>query len=348
MNRINIFKKRGRNKKMSKVRKKATLKHKKKHDWTSHHDELLHSWHKQASINFWLQMASNYYYGLLNAWLAYPSIILSTATSIGVFGMNGMTGKYITAVMALMSAILIGILRQAQAAEKAKEFILRAKDFYILIREIDYLLATEYDDRETAKEIMSRLRRTFDRIVDMSLDPPIHIIRSYEKRFRPLEASLLQDLQTEMGEVQLPMSQILRGVGTLRRDGEIAPYPFKETQSSHLESSHPSPNNPIPQRKSTMNSLSMSMPLNIPTFGKKYDKIIMTPYQLYTHPVTMTTLKPAIPIENTRMSRQEQTITDERKISNVPSITQPQVNIEMNKLYSKESTETIHEAERKN
>lgn len=257
-------------------------------EWTDRQDELLQSWRKQASINFWLQIASKYYYGRLNAWLAYPSIILSTATSIGVFGMgNGMGAKYITSVMALLSAILIGVSRHAQAAEKAKEFILRAKDFYILIREMDYLLATPFIEREPMKETMSRLRRTFDRIVDMALDPPIFIIRSYEKKFRPLEASLLQDLQAEMGEgtpasFMSPTHSPEKKMGPLKRMQSV----FHMANMS--EGRHSEAPESIHRIKSTVNSIMFSMPTGVPPTPKKYGKLVMSPYQLYTHPVTMT------------------------------------------------------------
>lgn len=166
--------------------------------WHDAHESLLKTWRRQASINMWLQTASSYYYRRMNGYLAYPSILLSAVTSIGVFGIdtcdNALGGKYITSCMSLISAFLIGINKHAQAAEKAQEFMLRSRDFYSMIRDIDVLLSTPKHERGTCSEVMTRMRSEFDRIVNMSLDPPHHIILQYEKKFRALEQDLY-DLQ---------------------------------------------------------------------------------------------------------------------------------------------------------
>lgn len=177
--------------------------------WHESHDNLLKAWRKQASINLWLQIASNYYYGRLNDFLSYPAIIIAAVTSIGVFGIdNTLLGKYITSILALMTGTLTAVNKHLQAAEKAKEFMLCAKDYYMFIREIDYILATVKDERPNIIETMNRIRATYDRIVDMQLDPPIHIIKRYERKFRPLEEALFQDLQSEKLLRQTPLATI--------------------------------------------------------------------------------------------------------------------------------------------
>lgn len=166
--------------------------------WHEGHDNLLRIWRKQAAINLWLQLASNYYYHKLNDCLSYPSIIISAATSIGVFGSdNSMVGKYAISILALMSGILTAVNKHCRAAEKSQEFALRAKDYYTFIREIDFILSICKDERKDMGETLERIRSTYDRIVDMQLEPPIHIVREYEKKFKPLEASLF-DLSSEM------------------------------------------------------------------------------------------------------------------------------------------------------
>lgn len=167
--------------------------------WNENHDNLLQNWRKQASINLWLQLASNYYYTRLNDYLSYPAIIVSAATSIGVFGIDdNLGGKLAISVMALVTGILTAINKHCRAAEKGQEFALRAKDYYTFIREIDFILSTSRDERGDLGETLERVKNTYDRIVDMQLEPPIHVIRDYEKKFRPLENSLFSDLKSEM------------------------------------------------------------------------------------------------------------------------------------------------------
>lgn len=176
--------------------------------WTDAHDNLLKVWRKQSTINLWLQLASSYYYARLNDYFSYPSIIISAATSISVFGNdNSLGGKFAIAILALLSGILTAINKHCRAAERGQEFALRAKDYYTFIRDIDFILATHKDERSDMGETLERVKSTYDRIIDMQLEPPIHIIREYEKKFKPLEASFLTDLQSEMRSNKSDTSQ---------------------------------------------------------------------------------------------------------------------------------------------
>lgn len=167
--------------------------------WNDSHDNLLKLWRKQASINLWLQLASNYFYTRLNDYLSYPAIIVSAATSIGVFGSDdSLKGKFAISILALVSGILTAVNKHCRAAEKGQEYALRAKDYYTFIREIDFILSRTREERPPMTETLERVKSTYDRIVDMQMEPPIHVIRDYEKKFRPLEASLFSDLQSEI------------------------------------------------------------------------------------------------------------------------------------------------------
>jgi hypothetical protein len=168
--------------------------------WKPEHDKLLTTWRQQAATNLWLQVGSGYYYRKLDDFLAYPSIILSTITSISVFAtlQNNSYGPYLTSVMALASGILVGINKHAKAAEKAECFTICSKEYYALIREIDFILSTPMFERGSDKETIANIRSTFDKVVEMSLDPPLHIIRQYELKFKPIETQLLNELESEM------------------------------------------------------------------------------------------------------------------------------------------------------
>lgn len=168
--------------------------------WKPEHDRLLTTWRQQAAVNLWLQVGSSYYYRTLADWLAYPSIILSTITSISVFAtlQNSKVGPYVTSVMALVSGILVGINKHAKAAEKAESCTICSKEYYSLIREIDFILSTPTFERGSEKETLANIRTIFDKVVDMSLDPPLHIIRRYEQKFKPIETQLLNELESEM------------------------------------------------------------------------------------------------------------------------------------------------------
>lgn len=168
--------------------------------WKPEHDELLATWRHQAAVNLWLQVGSSYYYRKLADFLAYPSIILSTITSISVFAtlQNSKIGPYLTSAMAMLSGILVGVNKHVKAAEKAECFSICSKEYYALIREIDFILSTPTFERAAKKETLANIQTTFDKVVEMSLDPPLHIIRQYENRFKPIETQLLHELESEM------------------------------------------------------------------------------------------------------------------------------------------------------
>lgn len=167
--------------------------------WSANHDVLLTSWRRQATINLWLQAASSYFYKRMHDWLSYPSIIISGITSVSIFGLDHKDseqfGKYWTSGMVLIVSILIGISKHTRAAENAQDHMLRARDFYSLIREIDVMLITTYKDRPPVAEAMINIRHAFERIIDTSLNPPLQIIRRYEKAFRNnIENELLNNI----------------------------------------------------------------------------------------------------------------------------------------------------------
>lgn len=165
-----------------------------KHVWKESMETILKSWRREASVNLWLQLASYYYYSSIADFLTYPSIVLSAGTSIGVFGLQDtLAGKYVASVLVLSAGVLTSLLKHSRASEKSQTFMLCSKDYYMLIRDIDYILTTEPADRASPTDVLQKVKITYDRIVDMQLDPPLHIIRKYNSKFkRSLEETLIQ------------------------------------------------------------------------------------------------------------------------------------------------------------
>lgn len=167
-------------------------------EWKEYHDNLLRQWRKHASISLWLSLASKYMYTRINNWLSYPVIVLSVGTSIGIAGLScDPIGNYVMSGLTVLTAIFASINQHVKAAEKAHEFYMRAKDYYSLIREIDYILALDRSDRPEPNDTLLNLRNKFDKIIDQQYDFPLHIIREYEKKFRPIESAVFTDLEEE-------------------------------------------------------------------------------------------------------------------------------------------------------
>lgn len=160
-------------------------------EWRESHKALLHEWKRQAAVCMWLQLASHYHYARINNWLTYPTVVITAFTSIGVWGIESSTaGKFVMSTVSLFAGILATISKHCRAAEKSNEFQLRSKEYLGIIREIDYILALDEDQRPEVGETMLRIRSTFDRIMDLQLDPPLNVIRLFEDRFKSLESSM--------------------------------------------------------------------------------------------------------------------------------------------------------------
>jgi hypothetical protein len=162
--------------------------------WDDHHDALLKTWKRQASINHWLQLASAYYYAKVNNWMAYPTILVSALTSVGIFASDDRIVKYVLASLSLASACVIAINKQTRVAEKAEDYGSKARELGKFIRDLNFLLTLKRDQRPDVRESITKLRCDFDRINDTQSEPPLNIVRMYEKNHKSIESTLYEEL----------------------------------------------------------------------------------------------------------------------------------------------------------
>lgn len=165
--------------------------------WDQSHNALLRTWRRQACINLWLQLSSSYFYERFNNWTTYPSIICTTVSSVGVFVTDHPAMRYCIAGMSLLSACLIALNRHSRAPELAQDYGTKTREYASFIRSLNFILILPFDQRPCVKETLTKLRADFDRINDTQTEPPINIIRMYEKNHHSLETSLYEDLKQE-------------------------------------------------------------------------------------------------------------------------------------------------------
>lgn len=234
--------------------------------WKEEYDKILISWRKLSAINMWLSLASKSMYERINNWLAYPSIILSIFMSIGIIGIdtcNTPLGTYIIASVNLVAAILTTINKHMGAAEKSHEFYVRSKEYYAIIREIDYILSLNKNDRPEAYEVIVRLRADLEKIIDSQLDFPVRIIREYERKFRPLESSIFVDLEAEKLDNQTAVNKPAASIPD-ERPMPLTPQgkhwnKFNRIQDSHILTPYQLYGN-VPYRKSDKGDIASSQP----------------------------------------------------------------------------------------
>lgn len=158
--------------------------------WEAAHEELLKSWRKEATINLWLQSSSSYYFQWFNNLLTYPSIAFGAATSVGLFVSENHVVQYVLAGLSMLSAVMTAFNRQMRAAEKAEQYNLKARDYAAFIREINYTLTMNPEQRPNVREAITTMRIGIERISETQIEPPMHVVRRYERTHPSLENSL--------------------------------------------------------------------------------------------------------------------------------------------------------------
>lgn len=172
--------------------------------WNAQYDMLLKTWRKQCAINMWLQLSSYYHYRRINRWLSYPSIIFSAVASVGIFSMADSCSddiqveRYVMGSFSLISAMLMSINNHIRSTERSHEHLQCSNNFLKLIRSLDYVLALNYDDRPSPTEVIAEYRASIDKILDVQPNPPMHIIKDYDKTHKSFESSMFEDLEREM------------------------------------------------------------------------------------------------------------------------------------------------------
>lgn len=175
-------------------------------DWDESHDILIKSWRKQASINIWLQQASSYYYARLSDWTTYPCIVSSVLTAISVFSIEHEAVKYVVAGLSLVSSVLLAVNKHSRAAEKSQQYSSTARDYASFIRYLNFISILTGVQKPPMKETIAKVRSDFDKINENQLDPPLYIIRAYERNHKSIEASMYADLVAERRNPELIQS----------------------------------------------------------------------------------------------------------------------------------------------
>lgn len=171
--------------------------------WCDKYDDLLKRWRKYCAIHMWLQMRSYYLYSTIDDWLTYPVILLSTASSIGIFSTPSTdcasTGskieRYVMGSLALLAAVLASINKHNQSADKAYNYQERCREYQMLIRKINYILAQPYEDRNEVAEVVTEIRGEIDKVTNQQRHPPRWIIRAFNQTHQELDTTLYEDLE---------------------------------------------------------------------------------------------------------------------------------------------------------
>lgn len=162
--------------------------------WDDGHEELLRAWRKESTMNTILQTSSSHHYQWWNTILTYPTILISAGTSVGMFSNESMPLRFALGGLALVGACLTAWNRQMRAAEKSEQYALKAREHAAFVRDVNYVLTLNREVRPDVKETIAKLRVTFDKMFESQVEPPVTVIRRYERTHAPIECMYKDDL----------------------------------------------------------------------------------------------------------------------------------------------------------
>jgi hypothetical protein len=190
--------------------------------WTPAHEQILKEWKAKAFVYLWLQSNSCYYYVRLYNWLAYTVIVFSSFASATMFSLtsspDGCTThllgihigivQYIIGTVSLLSALLTGVIRQLRPGEMYQQHATMSKRYHTLIRSIDVCLSLIDTLRPDPAMFIERVGLELDNLANNQVDPPLRIIKLFEKTYGPLERILYGEDVVELWKLACNTSRI--------------------------------------------------------------------------------------------------------------------------------------------
>lgn len=190
--------------------------------WTLAHEQILKEWKAKAFVYLWLQSNSCYYYVRLYNWLAYTVIVFSSFASATMFSITSTPDgcstqilgvhigivQYIIGTLSLVSALLTGVIRQLRPGEMYQQHAAMAKRYHTLIRSIDVCLSLIDTLRPDPAMFIERVGLELDNLANNQVDPPLRIIKIFEKTYGPLERILYGEDVVELWKLACNTTRI--------------------------------------------------------------------------------------------------------------------------------------------
>jgi hypothetical protein len=191
--------------------------------WSNAHEHILKEWKAKAFAYMWLQTISCYFHISVYNWLAYTVIISSSFASATMFsldtsltrcnvsvlgGISLIVIQYVVGSISLVSAILTGVIRQLKPGEMYQQHASSAKRYHTLIRNIDACLSLTSSLRPNPIIFIQKIEVELDNLANNQADPPLNVIKKFEKIYGPLEGILYGEDVIELWKLRYQTSKM--------------------------------------------------------------------------------------------------------------------------------------------
>jgi hypothetical protein len=151
--------------------------------WTEDEKELLNEMKRQCLIHLQLQTYSAFFNHIIYNTLVIPNIIVGGVLSISLFSTNT-EGPWKTAkgILAITSTIFSTLTRQLGSGEKAQLHCTVARQYQILIRNINTHLCLTSSLDSNKSIIIQNVKSEMDRLLEISPNPSYLVTWRMQKR----------------------------------------------------------------------------------------------------------------------------------------------------------------------
>ena len=153
-------------------------------DVTQKQHELIEIWTEKASALRWLHDSSYRHYKSLNNKFSYVSIVLSTITGIGGFGVAGSTSyiPYILASMNIVTGLIASFQKFVRAAEKGEAHANVSRQYASFVRNVTMEMNMGMNETEFM-EFVKFFKNDYERLCSISPDVPKKILKKFKRTF---------------------------------------------------------------------------------------------------------------------------------------------------------------------
>jgi hypothetical protein len=202
-----------------------------KFKWTKEHEDILRQWKARCFVSLWLQLASGYYYNKLYNWLSYPVIIMSSLSSAALFSSDDSIMKFLLGIITMSCGILTSVTRQLKPGELYQDHASISKRYLNLIRNIDMCLSTTLEMRPDPQVFLEKIGQEIDTLETTQLDPPLLIVRRFEKKYGPIHRVLYGDDIVELMKIEMEASTLYQKMRSEQRLSDISSSDNKDNRS---------------------------------------------------------------------------------------------------------------------
>lgn len=215
--------------------------------WSEQDINILRELRKSCLIHLHLQSQSAYYFHMLHNFITIPNILMGAVLSVSLFSVENERWRLASGILAVSVTFLSSLNKQLAPGEKSQLHCFVARQYERIYRDIR-MNVNMLTDESQQRMFITTLKSEVDKIFGMQPDPPMSIMRHFEKRnkksvedimypeMEQIEKNIIDDSQKITNRVTNRMSKYIRRTASFK---SLINNGLEETSQTVQTVSHP-------------------------------------------------------------------------------------------------------------